>query len=68
MSESPNRKMRVEHAPFGGNPYETHARPLSVAVAEDEDVAWIFTTLPDGIRYASGFTIVKKSGLTDSGG
>jgi len=35
-------------------------RPLSVNLAEDEDVEWICSTLPGGHPYVSGYSIVKK--------
>jgi hypothetical protein len=35
-------------------------RPLSVVLAEDEGVEWIWSTLPGGQQYVSGYKIVKK--------
>ena len=34
-------------------------RPLSVVLKGDEDVEWVWSTLPNGHRYVSGYTIVK---------
>jgi hypothetical protein len=39
-------------------------RVLSVALRPGEDVAWIWTSTPDGGSYVSGYTIVQSdSGL-----
>lgn len=35
-------------------------RPLYVVLAEDEDVEWIWSPLPSGQSYISGFKLVKK--------
>ncbi|MGF1481902.1 MAG: hypothetical protein ACFB4I_20880 [Cyanophyceae cyanobacterium] len=33
---------------------------ISVELAENEDVQWTWTTLPNGQQYVSGYTVVKK--------
>jgi hypothetical protein len=35
-------------------------RPLDVVLAEDEDVEWIWSSLPCGLSYISGYKVVKK--------
>ncbi len=37
-------------------------RQLIVRLEEDEDVQWIWTRLPNGQQYVSGYTIVKRGG------
>ncbi|MBP0020720.1 MAG: hypothetical protein J7647_24585 [Cyanobacteria bacterium SBLK] len=34
-------------------------RILNVELEENENVEWIWTLLPDGTRYVSGYTLVK---------
>lgn len=36
-------------------------RVISVELAEDEDVQWIWTSLPDGTAYVSGYNIIKTN-------
>ncbi|MBI4612185.1 MAG: hypothetical protein HY720_01100 [Planctomycetes bacterium] len=38
-------------------------RPLSVTLDEDEEVHWTWTLGPDGTRYVSGYTIVRRPPL-----
>ena len=40
-------------------------RLLTVAVQEDEDVEWTWSSLPNGQQYVSGYTIVKKPKTDD---
>jgi hypothetical protein len=35
---------------------------LSVALAEDEEVNWLWTHLPDGRSFVSGYEVIKKGG------
>lgn len=37
-------------------------RPLDVVLAEDEDVEWIWSSLPGGLSYISGYKVVKDEG------
>jgi hypothetical protein len=37
-------------------------RVVSVDLEEDEEVQWTWTYLPDGQKYVSGYTIIKKPG------
>jgi hypothetical protein len=39
-------------------------RVISVELNDDEEVEWGWTLLPNGQRYVSGYTIIKKSGGT----
>ena len=36
-------------------------RVISVEVDDNEDVEWMWTSLPEGTKYISGYTIVKKA-------
>jgi len=36
-------------------------RVISVELNADEAVEWIWTSLPSGASYASGYTIIKKT-------
>ncbi|MEM8779232.1 MAG: hypothetical protein AAGF26_10235 [Cyanobacteria bacterium P01_G01_bin.49] len=36
-------------------------RVISVELENDEDVAWIWMSLPDRARYVSGYTILKRN-------
>lgn len=35
-------------------------RVISVELENGEDVEWVWASLPDGTKYVSGYTIVKK--------
>lgn len=35
-------------------------RVISVELEDGEDVEWMWMALPDGTKYVSGYTIVKK--------
>ncbi|WP_414590484.1 hypothetical protein [Anabaena sp. CCY 9614] len=35
-------------------------RVISVELENAEDVEWVWMSLPDGTKYVSGYTIVKK--------
>jgi hypothetical protein len=37
-------------------------RVMSVTVADDEEVEWIWTSTSDGTSYVSGYRILKHSG------
>ncbi|MEM8546044.1 MAG: hypothetical protein AAGF66_18865 [Cyanobacteria bacterium P01_H01_bin.119] len=34
-------------------------RVLSVELAAGEDVEWVWSSLPDGTRYVSGYTVLQ---------
>ncbi|MEO0535330.1 MAG: hypothetical protein AAF215_15845 [Cyanobacteria bacterium P01_A01_bin.123] len=34
---------------------------ISVELSADEDVEWTWASMPDGSKYVSGYTIVKKA-------
>jgi hypothetical protein len=36
-------------------------RVISVELTEDEDIEWIWISLPDGTSYVNGYTIIKKT-------
>ncbi|MFB2895248.1 hypothetical protein ACE1CI_20255 [Aerosakkonemataceae cyanobacterium BLCC-F50] len=36
-------------------------RIISVELNDNEDVEWMWATLPDGTKYVSGYIIVKKT-------
>jgi hypothetical protein len=36
-------------------------RVMSVTLEPDEDVAWIWTSTPDGGSYVSGYTITRRN-------
>jgi hypothetical protein len=36
-------------------------RPLTVLVGDDEDVEWIWSALPNGQQYVSGYNLRKKN-------
>ena len=38
-------------------------RPMSVLLKSDEDVEWIWSPLPSGQQFVSGYKIVKRSFL-----
>jgi hypothetical protein len=54
---------RVVQAPPPSGPMQPPIpnRPLSVVLQHNEDVEWIWTSLPNGQRYVSGYNIVKRS-------
>ena len=58
---------RIVHAPVPILTSSTTLPPnrvLSVVLRPEEDVAWIWTSTPDGGSYVSGYTIIKSdSGL-----
>ena len=37
-------------------------RVIQVELADDEEVAWTWSTLPGGQRYVSGYTVHKRPG------
>ncbi len=51
--------LRTVDAPsaFGPGAYN---RVQSVILADDEDVSWIWTSLPNGTQFVSGYTIIKR--------
>ncbi len=51
--------LRTVDAPsaFGPGAYN---RVQSVILADDEDVSWIWTSLPNGTQYVSGYSIIKR--------
>ncbi|WP_322877567.1 hypothetical protein [Pseudocalidococcus azoricus] len=36
-------------------------RVISVEIGDDEDVEWLWISLPDGTKYVSGYTVVPKT-------
>ena len=54
-----NSKTRIVYAP---QPHHISSAPalISVALDEDEEVAWQWTHFPDGRSVVTGYSIVKK--------
>jgi len=55
--QPPLRRTGDAPSAFGPGAYN---RVQSVILADDEDVSWIWTSLPNGTQYVSGYTIVKR--------
>lgn len=36
-------------------------RVISIELGDDEDVEWLWASMPDGSKYVSGYTIVQKA-------
>lgn len=51
--------LRCVDAPSAFGP-GTYNRVQSVVLADDEDVGWIWTSLPNGTQFVSGYTIFKR--------
>ncbi|PZD70314.1 hypothetical protein C1752_14315 [Acaryochloris thomasi RCC1774] len=58
-----DHKKRTVFAPqsaLDASAQEPANRVISVELAEDEDVQWIWMSLPEGTAYVSGYNIIKK--------
>jgi len=62
MIEASNVQRRTITAPPPSaiSPSLPPNRVLSVAVADDEEVEWIWTSTSDGTSYVSGYRILKR--------
>jgi hypothetical protein len=64
--DDPAKKRSVKAPPPSGGSARgvPPNRVLSVLVAADESVKWTYSTTADGVRYVSGYEIVKKKTKT----
>jgi hypothetical protein len=61
MSEDKQKKIVVAPQPSLVSPSSLpSSRVISVELENDEDVEWVWMSLPDGTQYVSGYTIIKK--------
>ncbi|MEM9541614.1 MAG: hypothetical protein AAGA60_19230 [Cyanobacteria bacterium P01_E01_bin.42] len=57
------KQKRIVSAPqptFAASSQPPTNRVLSVELGENENVEWVWTSLPDGTRYVSGYTIIQQ--------
>lgn len=61
MTQKPRGEKRIVHPPATEGTERTSS-VLSVALAEDEEVNWLWTHLPDGRSLVTGYEVIKKDG------
>ncbi len=62
-----NKIKRTVVAP-GPPPDSPGSQVITVNLNENEDVVWIWTTLPNNVRVVTGYTIIKTLPFPDESG